>query len=280
VKEGEYLLAVNGLPVDPTQEPWAALQGLADKPVFLTVNDKPSIEGAREVLVQTLSTESTLRHLAWIESNRKKVDNASDGRIGYVYVPDTGRGGQAELVRQFCAQVDKDALIIDERFNNGGQIPDRFVELLSRTRINYWGVRDGRDWSWPRVAHTGPKAMLINGWSGSGGDCFPYYFQKARLGPLIGTRTWGGLIGMTGVPSLIDNGSVSVPTFGIYNEKGEWIIEGYGVDPDIKVVDDPGLMAKGGDPQLERAIDELLKALKRNPPNDPRKPKYPMRAGR
>jgi len=125
-----------------------------------------------------------------------------------------------------------------------------------------------------------PASGRVRCTTGSGGDCFPYYFQKAGLGPLIGTRTWGGLIGITGTPPLIDNGSVSVPTFGIYSTKGEWIIEGYGVDPDIKVVDDPALMAKGGDPQLERGIDEILKLLKKNPPPVVKKPKYPMRAGR
>jgi len=279
-KGADYLLAVNGLPLDPTQEPYAAFQGLSDKPVFLTVNDKPGMEGSREVLVQTLASEARLRNLAWIDSNRRRVEQASGGKVGYVYVPDTGRHGQDELVRQFRGQIDKPALIIDERFNNGGQIPDRFVEMLGRTVLNYWAVRDGRDWSWPHTAHNGPKAMLINGWSGSGGDCFPFYFQKAGLGPLIGTRTWGGLIGMTGAPGLIDNGSVSVPTFGIYSTKGDWIIEGHGVDPDIVVVDDPSLMAKGDDPQLDRAVQELLKALKRNPPAEPKKPKYPLRAGR
>ena len=152
--------------------------------------------------------------------------------------------------------------------------------MLGRKVINYWGVRDGHDWSWPQTANAGPKAMLVNGWSGSGGDCFPFYFQKAGLGPVIGTRTWGGLIGITGTPSLIDDGSVTVPTFGIYSTRGEWIIEGHGVDPDIAVVDDPSKMAKGGDPQLERAIDEVLRALKRTPPADVKKPKYPLRAGR
>jgi tricorn protease len=266
--------------MDTSVEPYAAFQGLADKPVFLSVNDKPSTNGAREVLVQTLASEARLRHLAWIEKNRKKVDEATGGKVGYVYVPDTGRGGQTELVRQFRAQFNKAGLIIDERFNSGGQIPDRFVELLGRKVINYWGVRDGQDWSWPQIANSGPKAMLINGWSGSGGDCFPFYFQKAGLGPLIGTRTWGGLIGISGTPQLIDGGSVTVPTFGIYSTKGEWIIEGHGVDPDIAVVDDPSLMAKGGDPQLERAIEEVSKALKKNPPLEVKKPKYPLRAGR
>jgi len=280
VPEGDYLLAVNGLTLDTEQEPYAAFQALADKPVFLTVNSEPKLEGAREVLVRTLSSEARLRNLAWIEENRKKVDEATDGKVGYVYVPDTGQNGQNELVRQFRAQFNKAGLIIDERFNSGGQIPDRFVELLSRKTLNYWGVRDGQDWSWPEIANSGPKAMLINGWSGSGGDCFPFYFKKARLGPLIGTRTWGGLIGITGCPGLIDGGSITVPTFGIYSTKGKWIIEGHGVDPDIDVVDDPSAMAKGGDPQLERAINEVLKALEKNPPPEVKKPKYPLRAGR
>ena len=280
VKEGDYLIAVNGMSVDTEIEPYAAFQGLADKPVFLTVNDKPGMEGSREVLVQTLSSEARLRHLAWIEKNRKHVDEVSGGKIGYVYVPDTGRNGQNELVRQYRAQFDKDGLVIDERFNSGGQIPDRFVEMLSRRTLNYWGVRDGHDWSWPQVANNGPKAMLVNGWSGSGGDCFPFYFQKAGLGPLIGTRTWGGLIGITGTPQLIDDGGVTVPTFGIYSTKGEWIIEGHGVDPDIPVIDDPSLMAKGADPQLDRAIEEVMKSLKKTPLPEIRKPKYPLRAGR
>ncbi|HSA03423.1 MAG TPA: S41 family peptidase [Candidatus Paceibacterota bacterium] len=251
---------------------------MANETIQLLVNDKPVREGAREVLVKTLSSEARLRHLSWIEANRKRVEEASGGKVGYVYVPDTGQGGQTELVRQFRAQFTKAALIIDERFNSGGQIPDRFIELLNRPLLNYWGVRDGRDWPWPSVAHQGPKVMLINGWSGSGGDAFPYYFKKAKLGPLIGSRTWGGLIGMTGAPQLIDNGSVTVPTFGIYSTQGEWIIEGYGVDPDIPVVDDPAQMAKGSDPQLERAIDETLRLLKKDPPPQISKPRYPNRA--
>lgn len=150
--------------------------------------------------------------------------------------------------------------------------------MLGRKIVNYWGVRDGKDWPWPPTAHHGAMAMLINGWSGSGGDCFPFYFQKAGLGPLVGQRTWGGLIGMTGSPPLLDGGSVTVPTFGIYDTDGKWIIEGYGVDPDVPVIDDPGLMAKGRDPQLEQAIEEVLRQLQRNPPQEPKKPRYPNRA--
>jgi tricorn protease len=275
---GDYLLAVNGEPLDMSKDPWAGFQGLADKPVFLTVNTNPVMAGSREVLVQTLGSEARLRNLAWINENRLRVEKLSEGKIGYVYVPDTGQGGQNELVRQWRGQVTKAGLVIDERFNSGGQIPDRFIELLNRPLRNFWGVRDGKDWPWPPVAHNGPKAMLMNGWSGSGGDCFPFYFKQSGLGPLIGQRTWGGLIGITGAPTLVDGGSITVPTFGIYNAKGEWIIEGYGVDPDIEVVDDPGEMAKGGDPQLERAVFEVMKAIRQNPPPEVKKPKYPDRA--
>ncbi len=277
--EGDYLLAVDGEPLDTKEDPWAAFQGLADRPVFLTVNDKPVMAGAREVLVQTLSSEDRLRNLAWIEENRKRVEKLSGGKLGYVYVPDTGANGQNELVRMWRAQVSKPGLVIDERFNSGGQIPDRFIELLNRPLRNYWGVRDGRDWTSPFVSHFGPKAMLINGWSGSGGDCFPFYFKQSGLGPLIGMRTWGGLIGITGVPPLVDGGGVTVPTFGIYSTNSQWIIEGYGVDPDIEVVDDPGAMARGGDPQLERAVAELMKQLKKHPPRKVKRPPYPKRPG-
>lgn len=280
VHEGDYLLAVNGVPIETSHDPWAYFQGMAGEVVELTVNDRPAPEGARKVLVETIDDDARLRNLAWIDANRRRVEEATDGRVGYVYVPDTGGGGQTELMRQWAAQTDKDGLVIDERFNSGGQIPDRFVEMLDRPLYSYWGVRDGRDWQWPPVAHPGPKVMLINGWSGSGGDAFPYFFRKAGVGPLIGTRTWGGLIGISGVPQLIDGGSVSVPTFGIYSLEGEWIIEGHGVDPDIEVIDDPAQLARGVDPQLERAIEEIQRLLHENPPVRPSRPAAPDRSGR
>ena len=278
VAEGDWLLAVNGRTLDVNEDPWAAFQGLADRAVVLTVNGKPDLEGARDVLVQTLGSEAVLRHQAWIEGNRKRVDAASGGKIGYIYVRNTAADGQSNLYQQFRAQFPKPGLIIDERWNSGGQIPDRFIELLGRRVTNYWGVRDGRDWQTPHVAHNGPKAMLANGWSGSGGDCFPWLFRKNKLGPVIGQRTWGGLIGMTGAPRLIDGGSVTVPTFSIYDTNGEWIIEGHGVDPDIVVTDDPAALAKGIDPQLERAIEEVKKSIETKPPQAPKKPAYPNRA--
>ena len=277
VSEGDWVLAVNGMPIDISVDPWAAFEGLAETAVILTVNGQPNLDGAREVLVETLGSESRLRNLAWIERNRQKVDEATGGRVGYAYVPSTGRGGQTELFRMFRAQYSKDGFIVDERFNNGGQIPDRFVELLSRPLYNFWAVRSGVDWQTPTVAHTGPKVMLINAWSGSGGDAFPYYFRAAGLGPLIGTRTWGGLIGYSGCPALVDGGRLTVPTFSFYDVDGEWAVENYGVDPDIEVVDDPSLMLDGGDPQLDRAIAEVLDALEKNPPSRPERPAYPVR---
>ncbi|MGQ9643297.1 MAG: S41 family peptidase [Ignavibacterium sp.] len=277
VKEGDYILAVNGIKIDVSKDPFSAFEGLADKTVELTINNKPSTDGAWTIVVKTLSDETRLRNLEWIESNRKRVEEATDGKIGYIYVPSTGIDGQTELVRQFYAQYTKQGLIIDERFNNGGQIPDRFIELLNRKPLAFWAVRDGSNWQWPTVANFGPKVMLINGWSGSGGDAFPDYFRKAKLGPLVGARTWGGLIGITGAPSLIDGGSVTVPTFRMYDPDGQWFKEGHGVDPDIEVPEDPGMLAKGVDVQLERAIQEALRLLKENPPVNPKQPEYEKR---
>lgn len=278
VNEGDYLLAVNGKEIDTSKDPWAAFQGLADEVVTLTISNKPDSNESRELTVKPVSSEFRLRNLAWIESNRQKVRDATDNKVGYVYVPDTGRNGQNELVRQFTPQWTKEALIIDERFNSGGQIPDRFIELLDRPLYNYWARRDHRDWRSPSVAHAGPKVMLINGWSGSGGDAFPYYFRKAGLGPLIGTRTWGGLIGISGNPQPIDGGSVSVPTFGFWNTEGDWDVEGYGVDPDYPLENEPHKMVDGKDPQLEKAIEIALELLEKNPPKKMQKPIYPDRS--
>ena len=279
VREGDYLLAVNGVPVDTTVDPWAAFDGLAGQDVMLTVNDKPGMAGSHQVLVKTLDSEVRLRNLAWINGNRLAVEKGTNGKIGYIYVPDTARDGQEELYRQYMGQLGKEGLIVDERFNSGGQIPDRFVELLNRPVTNYWAVRDGKDWQWPPAAIPGPKVMLINGWSGSGGDCFPLYFRMAHLGPLVGRRTWGGLIGISGTPELVDGGNVTVPTFGIYSTEGKWIVEGHGIDPDVDVVDDPAKMWNGGDPQLERGIEEVNRLLTENPPVAPKRPAYTNRSG-
>lgn len=272
IKEGDYILAVNGIPLTSEMEPHAAFVGLGGKTVELTYNSSPSFTGAKTAIVQTMTDEYRLRHLAWIEKNRKKVEEESGGDVGYIYVPSTGADGQTELMRQFNAQWDKKALVIDERFNDGGQIPDRFIEMLNRDPLAFWAIRDGETWPWPPFAHFGPKVMLTNGWSGSGGDAFPDYFRKKKLGPLIGARTWGGLIGISGVPPLADGGSVTVPTFRMYNPDGTWFKEGHGVDPDIAVPEDLGAMAKGIDPQLERAIAETKSLLKSKEYKRPERP--------
>ena len=280
VKDGDYILAVNGNPLDTSKDPYAAFQGLAGTTISLTVNSSPNLSGSRSVLVETLTPqqEARLRNLAWIEGKRAYVEKKTNGRVGYIFVPSTGIDGQTELYRMYAGQWTKDALIVDERFNNGGQIPDRFVELLARPRYNYWGVRDGADWAWPPGAHEGPKVMLVNEWSGSGGDAFPFYFKEAGLGPLVGKRTWGGLVGISGAPQLVDGGSVTVPTFGIYSKDGKWIIENEGVRPDYEVEDDPSKMLNGGDPQLDKAIELALEQLRTNPPVRPKRPADPDRA--
>ncbi len=277
IREGHYILAVNGVPLSTRQEPAAFFQGLNDKTVELTYNTSPSWTGSKTAIVKTLNDETRLRHLAWIEANRKRVEDATHGEVGYIYVRSTGIDGQNELIRQFSAQWNKKALIIDERFNNGGQIPDRFIEMLNREPLAFWAIRDGETWPWPPYGHFGPKVMLINGWSGSGGDAFPDYFRKKKLGPLIGARTWGGLIGISGVPQLIDGGSITVPTFRMINPDGTWFKEGHGVDPDIEVQEDLTALAKGKDTQLERAITEIQDLLKKKGFKAPAVPSYEVR---
>ncbi|MBI5364678.1 MAG: PDZ domain-containing protein [Planctomycetes bacterium] len=280
VKVGDYVLAVNGMPLDAAKDPWAAFQGLADKTITLTVSAKPAFDAdARSIVVKALGTERDVRYRAWIEKNRKHVEERTQGRVGYVYVPSTGVDGQNDLFRQFQGQFRKPALIVDERWNSGGQIPTRFIELLNRPQTNAWARRDGKDWPWPPDAHFGPKCMLINGLSGSGGDAFPFYFKQAGLGKLIGMRTWGGLVGLSGYPPLIDGGDVEVPSFAFYENDGTWGIEGHGVDADIEIVDDPSKMQDGADPQLERAIEEMLTELASKPHVAPKRPAYPDRRG-
>ncbi|HBH22061.1 MAG TPA: peptidase S41 [Cytophagales bacterium] len=277
IKEGDYILAVNGMALDGNKSPYAAFQGLGGKKAEITYNSTASMTGAKHVVVELMNSETRLRHLAWIENNRKHVEERTDGKIGYIYVRSTGIDGQNELIRQFRAQIDKEGLIVDERFNSGGQIPDRFIEMLDRKPLAYWAVRDGKDWQWPPTANFGPKVMLINGFSGSGGDAFPDYFRKAGIGPLVGTRTWGGLIGISGAPGLIDNGRVTVPTFRMYDPNGDWFKEGHGVDPDVEVMEDFEKLANGTDVQLEAGIDEVIRLLNEKGHEKPDRPAYETR---
>ena len=277
IDEGDYILAVNGVVIDTTKDPFAAFQGLGGQTVALTVNDGPTMEGAREVLVDTLTSEFQLRNREWIERNRQRVLEASDGKIGYVYVPDTSLPGQTALVRQLNSQIRLPGLIIDERFNAGGQLPDRFIEKVNRQMVTRIFFRHGATATHPTVSQYGAKAMLINGWAGSGGDAFPFFFKEMNVGPLVGERTWGGLIGPAVGHRLIDGGGFTAPPGRLYGVDGVWFAEGHGVDPDLPVIDDPNQLAKGIDPQLEAAINAVLELIEENPPVFADPPEFEVR---
>lgn len=273
---GDLLTAIDGLPVDSARSIHEHLMGAAGRMVSLTFEREGE---TREVVVEPIRSERSLRYRDWVAAKRAYVHEVSGGAIGYVHVPNTGVDGQTELYRQFMAERSRKALIIDERWNSGGQIPTRFIELLARRPTNAWAMRDGKAFEWPQVYHDGPKCMLINHSAGSGGDAFPWYFRQRGLGPLIGTRTWGGLVGISGNPALVDGASPSVPTFGFYELDGTWGVEGHGVDPDVEIVDDPAVMVDGTDPQLETALRMMTEAMGTWPYASTERPSPPDRRG-
>jgi tricorn protease len=265
VQEGDYLLAVDGVDARTVKNFYQLMQDKGDQQVSLRVNARPQLAGSREVTVKALVSELDLRYADWVAGRRAMVDRLSGGRIGYIHVPNTAGDGNRELFRGLLAYADKDALIIDDRYNGGGFIPDRMIEWLARKPLNYWKRRGLDPQATPLLSHNGPKAMLINGLSSSGGDALPYYFRKLGLGKLIGTRTWGGLIGISGNPSLADGGTLLAATFRFLDTDGHWAVENEGVSPDIEVIDRPDLIARGADPSIERAVSELLAELQAHP---------------
>jgi tricorn protease len=275
VQEGEYLLAVNGREVRPPDNLYSFFEGTAGKQVRLRVGPDPSGAGSREVTVVPVESEAMLRHYAWVEGNRRKVDQMTGGRVAYVYLPNTGEAGYASFNRYYFSQIDKQAAIIDERFNGGGMAADYIIDSMRRSLMNYWTTRYGEIFTTPLAAIFGPKVMIINEYAGSGGDAIAWYFRKARLGPLVGKRTWGGLVGIFGFPPLIDGGMVTAPNLAFFNTEGDWEVENRGVPPDIEVEFDPAAWRQGRDPQLEKAVEIVLDALKKNPPPVPKKPPYP-----
>ena len=275
VKAGEYLLAVGGRDVTANDEVYSFFEGTAGKPVLIKVGPDPSGANAREVTVVPVESETTLRNLAWIEDNRRKVDQVTGGRVAYVYMPDTGSGGFTSFNRYFFAQVEKDAVIVDERFNGGGQAADYVIDVLRRPFLSYWSTRYGADTRTPVGAIFGPKAMIVNEFAGSGGDAMPWYFRKTGLGPVIGKRTWGGLVGILGFPVLMDGGTITAPNLAFWSTKGEWDVENHGVAPDIEVELDPKAVREGHDPQLEKAIAVVMDELKKNPVPVHKRPAYP-----
>ena len=266
VAEGDYLLEVNGRPLDAGTNVFALFEQTAGRQTVLRINSLPSLDGARSVTVVPIANEDGLRTRAWVEDNRRKVDAMSGGRLAYVWLPNTSALGYAAFTRYFYSQQGKDGAIVDERYNHGGLVADYIVNELERKQMGYFAMRDGRTWTSPGAGIYGPKVMLINESAGSGGDALPYMFQQRHIGPLVGTRTWGGLVGTTGVPPTIDGGGITAPGLAFYDMKGQWSIENEGISPDIEVEYTAADVIKGHDPQLERAVKEALRLLEQSPP--------------
>jgi tricorn protease len=275
VTAGEYLLAVDGRELHGADNIYSFFEATAGKTVLLKVGADPAGAGAREVKVVPVGDEHALRHLEWMEENRRKVDQATNRRVAYVYMPDTGFGGYTNFMRYFFAQTDKQAVIIDERFNHGGALATDIIEYLERKPLSLVTTRDGADMVQPQGAIFGPKVMIINEFAGSGGDAMPWYFRRAEVGKLIGERTWGGLVGLSGYPDLMDGGTVFAPNFAVWNPNGTFDVENRGVAPDIEVQLDPAAVRQGHDPQLEKAIEVVMQELKANPPKEYKRPPYP-----
>ncbi len=275
VQEGEYVLEVNGHALQPSEDVSQWLEGTAGKRVLLRIGPDPSGANAREITVEPVASEQALRNLEWIETNRRKVSALSGGKLAYVYMPDTGEAGLASFNRYFFAQVDKQGVVLDERFNGGGQVADYVINVLNRPLLSFNTFRYGAIQRSPAGAIPGPKVMIVNELAGSGGDMMPWMFRYTKTGTLVGKRTWGGLIGVLGFPVLMDGGTVTAPNVRIFSPSGEWIAENTGVAPDVQVELDPQAVAAGHDPQLERAVQIALEELKKNPPVEPRRPAYP-----
>ena len=275
VKVGDYLLEVNGKDVRPPVEVYSFFEETAGKQTRIKVGPNPDGKDAREVTVVPVDNEFALRNRAWEEDNRRKVDELSGGKLAYVHVPDTGEGGYTNFNRFYFAQVGKQGAIIDERYNHGGEIADYIIDMLKRPLRNCAISREGEKFCSPLAQIYGPKTMVINEMSGSGGDALPWMFKQDGVGPLVGTRTWGGLVGIYNYPRLMDGGFVTAPRVAIYGLRGQWEVENHGVAPDIEVENDPASVAAGHDPQLEKAVQVTLEALKKNPVVLPDHPPYP-----
>ncbi|HBB95861.1 MAG TPA: peptidase S41 [Blastocatellia bacterium] len=278
VKVGDYVLAIDGDELKPNDDPYRMLRNKADNPVSLTVNSKPTMEGSRVVSYRPITDEGNLIYLDWITRNRKRVDEATGGRVGYIHIPDMGANGIREFIKWYYPQIDKEALIVDVRANGGGNVSRMLIERLRRKvlGINY-SRTDDMGTTYPDGVFMGPMAAILDQNSASDGDIFPWMFREAGLGPLIGKRSWGGVVGISNRGGLIDGGNVFVPGSALANNKGQWIIEGYGVDPDIEVENDPQSVIAGHDPQLERSIAELMAKIKDHPTKLPARPAAPIK---
>ncbi|HYV96411.1 MAG TPA: PDZ domain-containing protein [Gemmatimonadaceae bacterium] len=274
-RAGDYLIAVNGVDLKPPTNVYAAFENTSGKITSITLASSADGAGSRTVQVVPIPNEAALRNRAWVEGNLRKVDSATNGRVAYVYVPNTGGAGYQYFRRYFYPQAYKDGIIVDERFNGGGSYADYYIDILRRPLISYWAMRYGDDMKTPTASIQGPKAMLIDETAGSGGDMLPWMFHNLKMGPLIGKRTWGGLVGILGFPTLMDGGTITAPNFAIWTPEEGWAVENIGVPPDIEVDQLPAAVIAGHDPQLEKAIEVVMAELRKNPPKTPARPAYP-----
>jgi tricorn protease len=278
-KEGDYILEIDGEELTARKNPYELLRDKANRLVKLTLNSKPSRDGARQVSFHPITTERNLIYLDWVTHNREAVAKATNGRVGYIHVPDMGAAGIREFIKYYYPQIRKEGLIVDVRGNGGGNVSQMLIERLRRELLGteYDRVSDFTG-TYPDAVFYGPKVCLINETSASDGDIFPHMFRQAGLGPLIGKRTWGGVVGITGRGPLLDGGTIFVPEFATGSVEGKYVIEGHGVDPDIVVENDPASVISGRDPQLERGIAEVMKALEAHPKKLPPRPPDPDKA--
>jgi len=280
-KVGEYVLAIDGVELKPTEDPYMHLRGKADRPVALTLNSKPTMDGSRTVSYNPISNESDLNYLDWVNGNRRRVAQMTNGKVGYLHIPDMGGAGIREFIKWYYGQIRKEGLVVDVRANGGGNVSRMIIERLRRKllAVNFGRTDDEAD-SYPDGVFIGPMAAILDERSSSDGDIFPAMFKQAGLGPLIGRRSWGGVVGISGRGPLIDGGGISVPESGMASTKGEWIIEGYGVDPDIDVINDVKATIEGKDQQLERAVAEVMKKIEAGGAKYPKKPAGPVKVER
>jgi len=276
-KAGEYLLAVDGKDLRYPENLYSRFEQTAGRIVELTIGPNADGQGSRVVKVVPIDSEGALRNRDWVEGNLRKVTEATNGRVAYVYVPNTSTAGYTYFKRYFYPQADRDAIIVDERHNGGGSVADYYIDILRRPMISHWAMRYGADLETPLGAIQGPKVMLIDETAGSGGDLLPWMFRKLGLGTLVGRRTWGGLVGILGFPVLMDGGTITAPNLGIWTKDG-FVVENEGVPPDVDVEQTPADVIAGHDPQLEKAIEIAMKQLAEHPPEKLTRPPFPVRA--
>jgi tricorn protease len=280
VKAGDYLLGVGGRDVKPPANLYSFFENSSGKLIEITVGPSPDGKGSRTVSVVPIATELALRNRDWVEGNLRKVDAATGGRVAYVYVPNTANLGYTYFTRYFYPQAYKEAVILDERYNGGGSVADYYIDVLQKKMISMWTFRYGNDMKTPSGSVQGPKVMIIDENAGSGGDLLPWMWRKFQVGPIVGKRTWGGLVGILGFPDLMDGGQITAPNIAFWDPEKGWAVENEGVPPDVEVEQTPADVIAGRDPQLERAIAIVMEQLKKNPPQRPKRPAFPVKAAR